>query len=256
MKRAMFLGTGTSQGVPVIGCACMVCKSDDPKDKRLRTSFYLEINGVHVVIDAGPDFRQQMLTHQIEKLDAVFLTHEHNDHVAGLDDVRPFNFRQQSHMPIYATDFVIGELKARYAYAFDDNPYPGSPRMELHPVDFDSPFRLKGIEVIPIRVEHGGVPVMGYRIEDFAYITDAKEILSDEQEKIKGVRYLVLNALRMHPHYSHLHLDAAIDLARVLGVEQTWFTHISHDMGLYEQVRKKLPRGFYLGYDGLTLPWS
>jgi phosphoribosyl 1,2-cyclic phosphate phosphodiesterase len=255
MRRAILLGTGTSQGVPVIGCTCMVCRSNDPRDHRLRTSLFLDLDGTSVVIDAGPDFRQQMLTHKIDKLDAVLITHEHNDHVAGLDDVRPFNFRQQCHMPIYATDYVMGQLVARYSYAFADNPYPGSPRMQLHKVDFDSPFRLGGMEVLPIRVEHGGVPVMGYRFGDLVYVTDAKSIAPEELDKMRGARYLILNALRIHPHYSHLHLEEAIALATSLDVEQTWFTHISHDMGPYEQVSKMLPGGFQLGYDGLEIAW-
>jgi phosphoribosyl 1,2-cyclic phosphate phosphodiesterase len=253
MIEAIFLGTGTSQGVPVIGCPCAVCHSKDPRDHRLRTSMLVRQGGQSLVIDVGPDFRQQMLRERQSSLDAILLTHEHNDHVAGMDDVRPFNFMQQRDMPVYGTQQVLGEIRARFAYAFDANPYPGTPRFELKAIWPDRNFSVGGMEVVPILADHGGVPVLGFRFGQLVYITDAKTIAPEERQKIRGARILVLNALRIKPHYSHLHLDAAIELARDCGVEETWFTHISHDMGLHRVMAAMLPPGFGLACDGQRL---
>lgn len=252
MIRATFMGTGTSQGVPVIGCSCEVCNSVDERDQRLRTSMFIQYNGRHLVIDAGPDFRQQILRTGEIRLDGILLTHEHNDHVAGLDDVRPFNFRQRRNMPIYAEAHVLGEITTRFAYAFDLDPYPGAPRFDLHPIDPRAAFAIDGLPVTPIRVWHGEMPVLGFRFGDLTYITDAKTIDASEMEKIKGSQVLVLNALRHEPHYSHLHLEAALELARVCEIPQTYLTHISHSLGRYMDIASQLPAGVDLGYDGLS----
>ncbi len=249
----MFLGTGTSQGVPVIGCQCEVCQSADPKDNRLRTSFYLTSNGDSIIIDPGPDFRQQMLRERIDKVDAVLITHEHNDHVAGMDDLRPYYFKQKEEIPVYGTDFVLAELRTRFAYAFDSNPYPGAPKFALHTIRSDESFYIKELKVIPILVAHGGGAVLGFRFGDLTYITDAKTISGTEREKIWGTKILILNALRKTSHYSHLALNEAIDLARDCEVPRTWFTHISHEMGLSRDVNASLPEGFALAYDRLRL---
>ena len=248
-----FLGTGTSQGVPVIGCTCPVCTSSDPRDQRLRTSLHLALEGRSYVIDIGPDFRQQMLRTNIDHLDGILLTHEHNDHVSGLDDVRPYNFRQGVDMPIYGTSHVLKELQVRFAYAFEAEPYPGSPRLALQPIDSERPFSLNGIDVQPIPVWHGRLPVLGFRIGDFTYITDAKTIPESSRALIRGSRVLVLNALRQKPHYSHFHLAEALEVAADLGAEHTYLTHASHLLGSYREIAQTLPAGVSLAYDGLQV---
>lgn len=253
MITGTFLGTGTSQGVPVIGCPCPVCGSTDPRDRRLRTSFHVRTPEGSFVIDAGPDFRQQMLREGITDLDAILLTHEHNDHVMGMDDVRPYNFMQRRDMPVYGRARVLEEIRKRFAYAFDAEPYPGAPRFSLVPIEPGGTFLLGDLEVQTIEVDHGGLPVLGFRFGDLVYITDAKHIRDEERAKIRGARVLVLNALRWEPHYSHLHVEAAIALARDCGVGETWFTHISHGMGCYAEIQPRLPDGFGLAWDGLRV---
>jgi phosphoribosyl 1,2-cyclic phosphate phosphodiesterase len=194
-----------------------------------------------------------MLRARVGKVDGVLITHEHNDHVAGMDDLRPYYFMQKAAIPVYASEFVQKELQSRFAYAFDSNPYPGAPRFELHTIAEDAIFTVNGLEVIPIQVAHGGGVVLGFRLGDFTYITDAKSISVGEREKIRGSKVLVLNALRTTPHYSHLALQESIDLARDCNVPQTWFTHISHEMGLHQDVQATLPPGFGLAYDGLRI---
>ncbi|MCF8236865.1 MAG: MBL fold metallo-hydrolase [Saprospiraceae bacterium] len=251
--KATFLGTGTSQGVPVIGCTCAVCTSTDSRDNRLRSAMFLTYHNLHLVIDAGPDFRQQMLRARQSRLDGILLTHEHNDHVAGLDDVRPFNFSQNRDMPIYAERHVLGEITTRFAYAFDANPYPGAPRFDLQPILERETFFISGHPVIPIRVWHGKMPVLGFRFGNLTYITDAKRIDDQQIEKIKGSDVLILNALRLEPHASHLHLEAAIELSRRCGVSRTYFTHISHALGTNAEVSQLLPDGFMLAHDQLII---
>ncbi|MBX6379709.1 MAG: MBL fold metallo-hydrolase [Thermoflavifilum aggregans] len=250
--RITFLGTGTSQGVPMIACTCRVCSSADPRDKRLRSSVLLEVDGKNIVIDTTPDFRMQMLQARVRHLDAVLITHSHKDHIAGMDDVRAFNYFQQSPIDIYATHAAQEVITREFAYAFAEVKYPGVPDIRLNTVD-EQPFDVKGVEVIPIRVWHYKMPVLGFRIGDFTYITDANRIQDEEKAKIKGSAILVLNALRKEPHISHFSLDEALALADELSVPQVYFTHISHQMGLHAEVNQQLKPGRALAYDGLVL---
>lgn len=250
--KVTFLGTGTSQGVPVIACDCRVCHSLDPHDKRLRTSIWLEINDLSVVIDTGPDFRQQMLKHHVSRLDAILFTHEHKDHTAGLDDVRAFNFRQQMDMPVYAHPRVQGSLRQEFAYIFAEKKYPGIPKIQLHDIGLES-FQIQDVDITPIEVMHYKLPVLGFRFQDFTYITDAKTIAPQEIDKIKGSKVVVINALQKAPHLSHLTWDEALTLAAEIGAEATYFTHISHKLGLHRELEKELPEGVFLAHDGLTL---
>lgn len=248
-----FTGTGTSQGVPVIACPCPVCQSTDPLDSRLRSSGLLRVGETALVFDTGPDFRQQMLRQRVTDLGAVVFTHSHKDHVAGLDDVRAFNFRQRRDMPIYGTAETLAHLRREYYYIFENATYPGIPKLAVHEIHPDRPFRVGEVELLPIPVMHGRMPVLGFRMGDFAYVTDAKEIPPASLERLQGVKVLVLNALRHDPHHSHLTLAEAVALAQSLGVEQAWFTHISHLLGLHAEVQRQLPAGMHLAYDGLTL---
>ncbi len=247
-----FLGTGTSQGVPVIGCDCPVCSSEDPRDKRLRTSVMMQVNQKTIVVDTGPDFRYQMLRAKVKSLDAILLTHEHKDHIAGLDDVRAFNYRQQRAMDVYARLRVQEALKREFYYAFSEKKYPGVPLINLHDIG-ESPFSIAGADIIPIEVMHHRLPVLGFRVGEFTYITDAKTIAPREMEKIKGTKVLVINALQRGHHISHFTLDEAISFAQEIKAERTFFTHISHNMGRHIDVNKELPEGIELAYDGLTL---
>lgn len=250
--KITFLGTGTSQGVPVIGCACGVCRSLDYRDKRLRTSVHLAVDGQSLVIDTGPDFRQQMLREDIRTLDAVIFTHSHKDHTAGLDDVRAYNFLQGIDMPVYAQAPVLKQLGTEYAYAFEPQRYPGIPRLKLFTLT-DAPFHIGPTEVIPLPVMHLNMPVLGFRVGDFCYITDANAIPEATRERMKGARVLVLNALQREKHVSHFNLEEAIETAKQIGATQTYLTHISHKMGLHKEVESELPGGIALAYDGLTV---
>jgi len=247
------LGTGTSQGVPVIGCTCEVCHSADIRDKRLRTSALIRIGNTHIAIDTGPDFRQQMLRTNTTKLDAVLFTHEHNDHIIGLDDVRTFNFMSRSPMQVYATEQVEAELRQRFAYVFAKNRYPGAPRVEIKRISKDIPFTVEGVQIIPIEVMHGKMPVLGFRFGDFAYITDMKTISREELKKLEGLSVLVLNTLHRREHHSHINLQQALELILKINPKQVWLTHISHTMGLHAEVEKELPENVRLGYDGLKI---
>lgn len=250
--RVEFLGTGTSQGVPVIACDCKVCQSDDAHDKRLRTSIHLEVEDTSIIIDVGPDFRYQMLRAGIKAVDAVLLTHEHNDHVAGLDDIRPFNFIHRKAMDVYALPRVLEVLENKYDYVFLADPYPGAPRINLNALDSET-FPVNGIDIHCLPVLHGRMEVMGFKIGRFAYITDANEIPQVTLNKLKGIDILVLNALRKEPHHSHFNLNQAIEMGDRLQADQLYLTHISHSMGLHSEVRNELPEGVYLAYDGLVI---
>jgi phosphoribosyl 1,2-cyclic phosphate phosphodiesterase len=252
--KVTFLGTGTSQGVPIIGCNCETCLSEDSKDKRLRCAIMLTLDdGKNIVIDTGPDFRQQMLRANVQDVEAVLITHEHNDHVIGIDDVRPINFKQNKDMKVYAVERVIKELKDRFKYVFAPNPYPGVPRVELIPMHKSQPFEVAGQRIIPIEVMHYKLPVIGFRFNDFTYLTDIKTITDEELEKVKGTKILVVGALRRENHLSHMTIDEAIALSQKINPEITYFTHMSHVLGRHEEVIQTLPPNITLAYDGLEL---
>ncbi|WP_298476194.1 MBL fold metallo-hydrolase [uncultured Maribacter sp.] len=251
--KITFLGTGTSQGIPVIGSTHPVCLSDNPKDKRLRVSVLVSWGEYNVVIDCGPDFRQQMLANPIPKLDALLFTHEHSDHVAGLDDIRPFVFRQGD-IPIYAHKRVVESLKQRFNYVFTkENRYPGAPSVNINSVENNTPFVVGGIRVIPVEVYHSNLQVFGYRFGDFTYLTDVKTVAEEEIEKIRGSKVLVVNALRKEEHHSHFNLDEALAFVDKVKPEKAYFTHISHLLGFHEEVEKKLPKNVHLAYDNLVI---
>jgi len=247
-----FLGTGTSQGVPVIACGCEVCTSADPRDNRLRSAIMIEAEDKTIVIDSGPDFRYQMLREKVKKLDAIVFTHEHKDHIAGMDDIRAFNYFQNAPVDIYATERVQGALKREFAYVFAEFKYPGIPQVNLHTIGLD-PFDIGSIHLIPVEVMHYKLPVLGFRINDFTYITDAKTVAESEVEKIKGTKTLVINALQTQSHISHFTLDEALLFAQEVGAEKTYLTHISHRLGRYQDITPQLPDGIELAYDGLKL---
>ncbi|MFD2247212.1 MBL fold metallo-hydrolase [Pontibacter ruber] len=248
--KVTFLGTGTSQGVPVIGCTCEVCRSVDYRDKRLRVSVHLQVEGKSFIIDSGPDFRQQVLRERIRTLDALIFTHEHKDHTAGLDDIRAYNFSQNKDMPLYGEERVLEQLKREFAYIFSGIQYPGIPRVQLHPIT-ETPFEIDGVLFRPIRVKHYKLPVLGYRVGDFTYITDANHIPEEEMDKIRGSKVVVLNALRQEPHISHFSLQEAVDLLTDLAPERGYLTHISHLLGPHREVEPTLPEFIRLAYDGL-----
>lgn len=250
--KITFLGTGTSQGVPVIGCSCEVCKSLDYRDKRLRTSVHIEVDNTSLVIDTGPDFRQQMLREKITDLEAVLFTHSHKDHTAGLDDVRAYNFRNKKDMPLYGTKPVLAQLKTEFYYAFSGDKYPGIPKLSLCEIFPDKHFTINDIEIIPLPVRHMHLPVLGFRIKDFSYITDANQIPDETLQKLKGTRILVLNALQLEKHISHFNLDEAVAMAKVIGAEKTLFTHISHKLGLHKEIERRLNSSVSLAHDGLS----
>ena len=248
-----FLGTGTSQGVPALACDCEVCTSADARDKRLRSSILLEGEGKVIVIDSGPDFRYQMLRAKVKHLDAIVFTHEHKDHIAGLDDIRGFNYKQKGPVEVYADLNVQKALKREFFYIFEEFKYPGMPQLNLHTINKDDKFNIGGISFAPIEVMHYILPVLGFRINDFTYITDAKTIADKEKEKINGTKILVINALQKQNHISHFTLEEAITFAQEIGAEKTYFTHISHRLGKYMDIKKELPAGIELAYDGLQL---
>ncbi|WP_443938691.1 MBL fold metallo-hydrolase [Pedobacter sp. MW01-1-1] len=251
--RVTFLGTGTSQGVPVIACPCEVCKSLDKRDKRLRTSILVELGDKTLVVDSGPDFRYQLLRENVQDLDAVLFTHEHKDHIAGLDDIRPFNYLLKKVIDVYAVERVQAALKREFYYIFADTKYYGLPQIALHTFTNGEDFTVGETQITPIEVMHHLLPVTGYRFGNFTYITDAKTISEESFEKIKGTKVLVINALQRVPHISHFTLDEAIAFAEKVGAETTYLTHISHNLGMHEAVEKELPAGIFLAYDGLKI---
>lgn len=251
--KVYFLGTGTSQGIPIIGCDHEVCKSADSKDKRLRVSVWITWNDHSYVVDCGPDFRQQMLTCNCRKVDGILFTHEHSDHTAGLDDIRPFNFRQGA-MPIYAHKRVIENLKKRFDYIFEtENRYPGAPSVKTIEVENNRPFLIGDKMAIPVNVMHGNLQVFGYRIDDFAYLTDVKTIAESEVDKLKNLKVLVVNALREELHDSHFNLQEALDFITLVKPQKAYITHISHILGFHEEVQKELPDNVFLAYDNLEI---
>jgi phosphoribosyl 1,2-cyclic phosphate phosphodiesterase len=250
--KITFLGTGTSQGVPVIACECRACQSTDPHDKRLRASVLVETGGQNLVIDTGPDFRYQMLRAGVKKLDAILLTHAHKDHIAGLDDVRAFNFINRKPIDIYAEEDVIADIRREFAYVFAEYKYPGIPQVIMHAIT-SLPFIIDGTQIIPIRALHFRLPILGFRIDDFCYITDASYIAPEEMEKMRGCRVLVINALRKRQHYSHFTLSEAINVIHAMNPRQAYITHISHQMGLHAEIEAELPQGISLAFDGLCV---
>jgi len=251
--KITFLGTGTSQGIPVIGSNHPVCRSKDPRDKRLRVSVLITWKNYTFVIDCGPDFRQQMLAQNVSRLDGILFTHEHADHTAGIDDIRPFFFRQGD-IPIYAHERVVASLKRRFDYIFvDDNRYPGAPAVKVNMVSKDKPFAVGDLRAIPVEAFHNRLQVFGYRLENFAYLTDIKSISDEETDKIKGVKLLSVNALRKEPHHSHFNLEEALSFVEKVQPERAYLTHISHLMGFHAEVEKELPEHVHLAYDNLTL---
>jgi phosphoribosyl 1,2-cyclic phosphate phosphodiesterase len=250
--KITFLGTGTSQGVPVIACPCEVCHSTNPKDSRLRASLLIEINGVNIVIDSGPDFRQQMLNANVKKLDAILFTHEHRDHIAGLDDVRAYNYIQQQPMDVFAEERVQHAIVQEFAYIFAEHKYPGIPQVNMHVID-KHPFEVQGITIIPIRVMHMRLPILGFRIGDLTYITDANFISEEEKRKIQGSKVIIITGLRKEKHISHYSLSEAIELLEEFKPEKGYITHISHQMGFHDKVQSELPPNIALAYDNLVL---
>lgn len=250
--KVVFLGTGTSQGIPVIACDCEVCQSVDPRDNRLRCSVLVSINDRNMVIDTGPDFRQQMLAAKVRNLEAVLFTHEHKDHISGMDDIRAFNYAVEKPMEIFASYLVEIGLRREFHYVFGNNDYPGIPQIHLNIIE-DEPFEVIGEKVIPIDVMHYKLPVKAFRIRNFGYVTDANFIEESELLKLKGVSHLVINALRKTPHISHFSLDEALKIIELIAPKKAYLTHISHLMGLHAEVMKELPENVQIAYDGLAI---
>lgn len=250
-----FLGTGTSSGVPMIACTCDVCRSKDPHDKRLRSSILVESDTGSFVVDTGPDFRTQMLRADVRNIEAVLFTHPHKDHMAGLDDIRAFNYFQNRPMRVFANQLTQAALHKEFSYVFAEKKYPGIPDIRLHDIP-EEPFYIEDIPVTPIRVWHLNMPVLGFRFGDFTYITDANRIDDAEKDKIRGSRVLVLNALRKEKHISHFTIDEAVELVRELNIPEAYFTHISHQLGRHEDINRYLPEGMSLAYDMLRLKIS
>lgn len=250
--KLTFLGTGTSTGVPVIGCQCKRCMSADPRDKRLRASALWEIGDTKIVVDAGPDFRMQMINAQCRHVDAILITHRHYDHIGGLDDVRGLNYSMHAPLNVYAEKFHADGIMQMYPYVFEVNKYPGAPNINLNVITSE-PFEINGIKVEPIRVMHAKMPIFGYRIGDWAYITDASKIPAESMEKLRGLDVLVLNALRHEPHMSHFSISQALEVVEELKPRRTYFTHINHDFGNYAEYNHQLPEGVEMSYDGLVV---
>jgi phosphoribosyl 1,2-cyclic phosphate phosphodiesterase len=251
--KIWFLGTGTSQGIPVIGSSHPVCLSDDQRDKRLRVSVWIQWDAFSYIIDCGPDFRQQMLTSKCPKVDGILFTHEHSDHTAGLDDIRPFFFRQGD-IPVYANKRVLESLKKRFDYIFEkEDRYPGAPAVTVNEVVNNEPFALGNLTAVPILALHGNLEIFAYRIGNFAYMTDVKTIAPEESDKLKGVKVLVVSALREESHETHFNLQEALDFISLIQPERAYLTHISHLMGFHADVQKKLPKNVFLAYDNLEI---
>ncbi len=247
-----FLGTGTSQGVPIIGCKCSVCQSADPRDQRLRTSVHIQSDGLSFVIDSGPDFRQQMLREKIDTLDAILFTHDHKDHTAGLDDVRAYNHLMQKPMQVYGEEYVLSTIKREFSYAFAEKKYPGVPEIELNTID-DRPFFIENLKIIPIRGVHFKLPVLGFRIGNLAYLTDMNQLPESERYKLKDLDVLIINALRIKTHVSHFNLEQALEIIEYSQPKQAYLTHISHKLGLYQDLIQQLPSKVLPAYDGLRI---
>lgn len=256
--KLTFLGTGTSQGVPMIGCDCDVCRSDDSRDKRLRASVLADYEGMRILVDAGPDFRQQMLREGISHIDAILLTHNHKDHTGGLDDIRAFNYLEKKATQIYCEKYVEDSLRKEYSYAFAENKYPGAPEWNVHNID-EHPFTIrsgdgsKAVEIIPIRGRHYKLPVLGYRFGNIAYCTDMNHIEESEFAKLQGLDHFIINCVRYGRHISHYSLEDAVEVAQKVGARRSWLTHLSHQLPCYEKLASELPEGILPAYDGLVI---
>lgn len=250
--RLTFLGTGTSQGVPMIGCGCEVCRSTDPRDQRLRASVLVEYEGLKILVDAGPDFRQQMLREDVSHLDAILLTHNHKDHTGGLDDIRAFNYLEKKATQIYCEKYVEDSLRMEYSYAFEENKYPGAPEWRVHTID-ERPFEIEGVKIVPIRGRHYKLPVLGFRFGNIAYCTDMNHIPEEEFEKLKGLEHFVINCVRRGHHISHFALEGALKVAEKVGARHTWLTHLSHQLPRHEELSAELPENVLPAFDGLTI---
>ena len=248
------LGSGTSQGVPVIGCTCSVCDSADTRDNRTRSSVHINFPELSLQIDTGPDFRLQMLREKLTHIDAVLFTHEHQDHIAGLDDVRPIIFRENKELALYGQERVLNRIKKAFHYAFETHPYPGAPRFITTTIEADTSFLINGVQITPIGLNHGKLPILGYRIGDVAYLTDVNDISNEAEHQLVGLKYLILDALHRKPHHSHFNLDQAITWAKRINASHTYFIHMSHYMGRHEDVERELPESMHLSYDGLRIP--
>ena len=251
-NRLRFLGTGTSQGVPMIGCSCEVCKSTDPRDNRLRASIFVEYEGLKILVDAGPDFRQQLLREGIGSIDAILLTHNHKDHTGGLDDIRAFNYFDKKATDIYCEKYVEDSLRQEYSYAFAEIKYPGAPEWNVHNID-ENPFCINGVKIIPIRGKHYKLPVLGYRFGNVAYCTDMNHIADEEFEKLKGLEHFIINCVRRGRHISHFSLEGALEVAEKVGAKHTWITHLSHQLPRHEVLLTELPDNVEPAYDGLHI---
>ena len=250
--KLTFLGTGTSQGVPMIGCDCPVCRSNDPHDKRLRSSVLVEYEGLTILVDAGPDFRQQMLRENVRHLDAILLTHNHKDHTGGLDDIRAFNYLEKEAAHIYCEKYVEDALRMEYSYAFTENRYPGAPEWDVHIID-ENPFQINGVEIVPIRGRHFKLPVLGYRFGKIAYCTDMNHIAEEEFAKLQGLDHFVINCVRRGRHISHYSLEEALAVAKRVGAKHTWITHLSHQLPCHAELAAELPDDIQPAYDGLSI---
>ncbi len=250
--KLTFLGTGTSQGVPMIGCGCGVCKSEDLRDKRLRASVLVEYEGLTILVDAGPDFRQQMLAAGVSHLDAILLTHNHKDHTGGLDDIRAFNYLEKQATQIYCEKYVEDALRMEYSYAFAEHKYPGAPEWNVHNIN-EKPFCINGVEIIPIRGKHYKLPVLGFRFGDIAYCTDMNHIDEGEFAKLEGLEHFVINCVRRGKHISHYSLEEALAVVEHVGARHSWLTHLSHQLPCHSELAAELPEGVCPAYDGLTI---
>ena len=250
--KLTFLGTGTSQGVPMIGCQCEVCSSEDSRDKRLRASVLVEYEGLTILVDAGPDFRQQMLAARVSHIDAIFLTHNHKDHTGGLDDIRAFNYHEKRPTHIYCEKYVEESLRMEYSYAFAEHKYPGAPEWEVHNID-NKPFCINGVEIVPIRGRHYKLPVLGFRFGNIAYCTDMNHIPEEEFAKLQGLDHFIINTVKRGHHISHFGLETALKVAERVGAKQTWLTHLSHRLPCHSELSAELPSGIEPAFDGLTI---